>query len=405
MAAPPSPVICWIVVNLVHYHDARLRGLAARAGARPHVIQLCDRDTFGALRCEPGEAPYSLHTIMPGVRWEDVDRSRMIPRLFAALDAIRPDVVCVNGWSFGGALAGLSWCAARGVPAIVMSESCAFDEPRVWWKEALKRRIVGLASACLVGGSAHAEYLARLGFPAHRIFRGYNAVDNDHFAAGARRARADATALRARLGLPERFFVACSRFTAKKNLGRLIEAYGRYRAHAGPSAWALVILGEGPLAADLLALRRRLDLDHHVLMPGAQDYEAMPLYYGLASAFVHASTSEQWGLVVNEAMAAGLPVVVSERCGCAPDLVRPGVNGIRVAPYSPLAIAEGLQAVAAASRAERTAMAAAGRAIVADWSPDAFGRGLLAAADAALAATERDPILLDRALLRVLRTR
>jgi 1,2-diacylglycerol 3-alpha-glucosyltransferase len=54
---------------------------------------------------------------------------------------------------------------------------------------------------------------------------------------------------------------------------------------------------------------------------------------GLASAFIQASTTEQWGLVVNEAMASGLPVLVSERCGCAPDLVKNGVNGYTFDPY------------------------------------------------------------------------
>ena len=57
------------------------------------------------------------------------------------------------------------------------------------------------------------------------------------------------------------------------------------------------------------------------------------MVYGLASAFVHPSTTEQWGLVVNEAAAAGLPLIVSERCGCAPELVRQGVTGFLFDPY------------------------------------------------------------------------
>ena len=68
-------------------------------------------------------------------------------------------------------------------------------------------------------------------------------------------------------------------------------------------------------------------------MPGFKQYDELPIYYGLAGAFIHASTTEQWGLVVNEAMAAGLPVIVSERCGCAPDLVENGRNGFTFDPY------------------------------------------------------------------------
>src|SRR5262249_59830905 len=109
----------------------------------------------------------------------------------------------------------------------------------------------------------------------------------------------------------------------------------RYRAAAGTAAWKLVLLGEGEQRAKLEGLRDALGLRNDVSMPGFKQYDELPAYYGLASAFVHTSTTEQWGLVVNEAMAAGLPVLVSERCGCGPDLVREGVNGFTFDPRQP----------------------------------------------------------------------
>ena len=100
-----------------------------------------------------------------------------------------------------------------------------------------------------------------------------------------------------------------------------------------PSApWSLVLLGDGPLKSDLCRLISDLRLDACVHLPGFKQYHELPVYYGLASAFVHASTTEQWGLVVNEAMASGLPVLVSNRCGCAQDLVKEGVNGFTFDP-------------------------------------------------------------------------
>ena len=78
--------------------------------------------------------------------------------------------------------------------------------------------------------------------------------------------------------------------------------------------------------------RSALGLDNDVIFPGFIQYDELPAYYGLAKAFIHASTVEQWGLVVNEALAAGLPVLVSERCGCAPDLVREGRERLHLRP-------------------------------------------------------------------------
>ena len=88
-----------------------------------------------------------------------------------------------------GALSALNWCRATGTPAIVMSDSWDPDGGRKWWTESVKRRIVPLYGSALVAGTPQRDYLERLGMPRDRIFTGYDAVDNDHFANGAGGAR------------------------------------------------------------------------------------------------------------------------------------------------------------------------------------------------------------------------
>ena len=228
-----------------------------------------------------------------------------------------------------------------------MSDSARHDEPRRRPREAAKRRVVRLFSSGVVAGDLHKEYACALGLPAATVFAGYDVVDNKHFDRGARAARRAAARWRGRLGLPARFFLASSRFIARKNLLRLLDAYARYRRRAGAGAWGLVLLGDGELRADLERRIARADLAGQVILPGFRQYDELPAYYGLAGAFVHAATSEQWGLVVNEAMASGLPVLVSERCGCAPDLVSEGVNGFTFDPCDVDQLAGLMQRVAA----------------------------------------------------------
>ena len=127
-----------------------------------------------------------------------------------------------------------------------------------------------------------------------------------------------------------------------------------------------------------------------------------PLIMGLADAFVHASNREPWGLVVNEAMAAGLPVIVSERCGCAADLVKPGLNGETFPPDEAEALARHMQQMATASPETLAAMGAASRQIIAEWSPARFAGNLQAAAESAATRTPRPASLLDRVLLKAL---
>jgi glycosyltransferase involved in cell wall biosynthesis len=256
-----------------------------------------------------------------------------------------------------------------------------------------------LFAAALVGGAPQAAYARELGIPEEAIFPGYDAVDNAYFAEQAARVRDMAEVERARLDLPVRFFLGASRFIAKKNLPRLLEAYAAYRRRAGADAWHLVLLGDGALRSAIESRIAWPDLAGHVMLPGFRQYDELPAYYGLASAFVHASTTEQWGLVVNEAMASGLPVIVSERCGCVPDLVEDGVNGFTFDPYAVQALAALMQRVAAMTEERRAAMARAGQRIIANWGPERFADGLMQAVQAALGQPPRIPSLFDHALL------
>ena len=234
------------------------------------------------------------------------------------LEQATPDVVAVNGWNNFGSLAAANCCVERRIPMVVMSESARRDEARTWWREMIKRRIVDFYSSALVGGQRHVEYLVKLGMPRDRIFTGYDVVDNAHFARRALEIKnlnpPGLDELRRKYELPKNYFLASARFIEKKNLPRLISAYAEYRnrskgtgvtdpGYNRDAPWDLVLLGDGPLRETLNAQLSTLNLHAHVQLPGFKQYNELPVYYALAKAFVHASTTEQWGLVVNEAIA------------------------------------------------------------------------------------------------------
>jgi len=125
----------------------------------------------------------------------------------------------------------------------------------------------------------------------------------------------------------------------------------------------------------------------------------LPVYYALANAFVHASTSEQWGLVVNEAIASGLPVIVSNRCGCAPELV--DGNGFTFDPTNEDELATRLLEMAALSDEERKHLGDNSYRIAPNFAPERFGEGLECAASVALEVPQKRFGIIDRALLLV----
>ncbi len=249
------------------------------------------------------------------------------------------------------------------------------DAVRSFWREYPKRIVLRQFASALVGGRRHRDYLSGLGMPASAVFLGYDVVDNSHFHGGVARACGGR--------LPERYVLACNRLVEKKNLARLIAAVGRHNAQA-PLALrrSLVVIGEGPLRAELEAAARAL-APAQVVFAGHVGYAALPSYYANADALILASTVDQWGLVVNEAMAAGLPVLVSRACGCAPELVVEGENGFLFDPTSVDAIANALGRLPAAS-ADLRAMGRASACIIANWTPQRFADGFMQAMTAAL---------------------
>jgi glycosyltransferase involved in cell wall biosynthesis len=131
----------------------------------------------------------------------------------------------------------------------------------------------------------------------------------------------------------------------------------------------------------------------------------LPAYYGLANAFIHASTTEQWGLVVNEAMASGLPVLVSNRCGCATDLVQEGVNGFTFDPHNVEQLAQLMLKISACQDVRMSAFGDASRTIISKWGPERFALGLQGAVRQALAVGPKRAGITDRLVLRALSLR
>ena len=315
------------VVVLFHrlgpYHVARLK--AAGKLCCLHVIEFSSVDDTYLWDVVDEQTGFARTTLFKDSDVAKRSSFEIRAALNKSLLTIEPDVVAIPGWSGRPAFLALALCRRKRIPSIAMSESAELDQARCWWREWIKKRVVGNFSAALVGGGPHADYIHKLGMPRDRIFCGYDVVDNNYFFEGAAKALKDEQTLREYYNLPETYFLGSNRFISKKNLNRLILAYAKYReAFVGSGVWKLVILGDGELRPQLESLIFDLGLADDVILPGFKQYSDLPVYYGLAKVYVHASTTEQWGLVVNEAMASSLPVLVSERCGCAADLVQPG---------------------------------------------------------------------------------
>lgn len=297
----------------------------------------------------------------------------------SALNKINPDVVLCGGYNYLASWQTAYWAKRHRVPMLLWSESTAFDIRRKHWLvEFMKTRFLSLCKAFVVPGRSSLQYLKDLGTPDQVIFTAPNAVDTDLFAASATDATRNACRVRALRSLPQRYFLYVGRLVRVKGVFDLLDAYARLdqeiRGEIG-----LVFVGEGAARPELMAQAAQI-VPGTIQFPGFVHREALSEFYALAEALVFPTHSDPWGLVVNEAMSCGLPVVVANVAGCASDLVQDGWNGLVVPPGDVSQLTGAMSRLACESRlcAE---MGVRSRERIMANSPQAWADGLIKAVE------------------------
>lgn len=360
------------------YHLARLNAVAAYfapRGVEVVGIETAGRDATYDWRIEADTGAFRRECVFPDKSFDDLSPRVMHAGVMAALERLAPDAMAINSYAFPDARASLEWCVRNGRQSVVLTDSKEDDAPRRAWRERVKRIVVNQFDAALVAGTPQRAYYRKLGFPNERIFIGCDTVDNDYFEQASREAAQRPERYRHLPGLddPAPFFVSVNRFLPIKNLHGLLDAYRLYRQQA-PEPWRLVLVGDGPQMPEIEAAIRNEGIPG-VTLAGFKQIDEIPAYYGLAGALIHPTFKDTWGLVVNEAMASGLPVLVSLRAGCARDLVIDNQNGYRFNPNDHAEMARRMLWVS--SHPERQAkMREASRTLIAEWSPERYAERL-----------------------------
>ena len=295
--------------------------------------------------------------------------------LFKALNNLNPEVVILSGWDALPSLYALLWALENKIPTVVISESQQFDFKRFKVKEFGKKLILNLIDSAFVGGVNQADYLMKLGVNKERIFLGSDVVDNDFFLQSKIDDNKNLVSQ-----LPKFFFMTSCRFVEKKNLFFLIKVFEKFQRKI--EDWSLVLVGDGPLKEDLIRLSNQLNISEKVVFTGYQEYESISSIYNSASCFVLPSIIEQWGLVVNEALASGIPVLCSKRAGCAPNLIENNEVGYTFDPFTEndletkmYQIVEDLKSSDFKSKTH---------AIISQWGKDKYSNNILKAAEQAI---------------------
>jgi glycosyltransferase involved in cell wall biosynthesis len=356
-----STRLLYLVSHPIQYQAPLLRHIAAAPAIRLRVVFLADT-ADGYFDAGFGRQ----------VRWDVPLRqgydSVVLGETDLETEIAAADAVWLHGWQGPVMRRALRLAARLGKPVLMRGENTNVAMPdgalaRGWLKRRFLAGVFGGVAAFLAIGSANRAYYRRRGVAEERLFAMPYAVDNESFAAAAAAARPQRAALRHRLGLDERpVILYCGKLIARKHPELLLAAW-----HA--AAWPgqrpqLLFVGDGEMAGRLQAA------DSGARFAGFRNQRELPALYDLADVFVLPSEREPWGLAVNEAMACGTAVVVSDQCGCAADLVDPACGAV-----VPCNRADALAAalVEVVARAEPAGRAAAARIAGWDFAADLAG--------------------------------
>ncbi len=295
----------------------------------------------------------------------------------SALGTAAPNAILCGGYNYLASWRALFWARSRRIPFLLWSESNLQDQRHGHAAvEMLKEEFFRLCSGFVVPGKSAAEYLRVHKIKDELIFTAPNAVDNDFFAAGAAAACQHGDEYRRELSLPDRYFLFVGRLVAEKGVFDLLAAYAkldeRMRQRVG-----MVFVGDG-------AARAQLEREAAMISPGVIKFagfthrEQLVTYYALAEMLILPTHTDTWGLVVNEASACGLPVILSSVAGCAADLVRENWNGLLISPKDVTSLVSAMQGLAS-DPSLRATMGANSAAHIARYSPQEWSQGIVRA--------------------------
>jgi glycosyltransferase involved in cell wall biosynthesis len=370
-----------VASHVIQYQDPFFRLLAAEADVDLTVFycsmqgaeQYRDEDMKTTLRWDVD--------LLQGYRWKvlrnfarnpNAGFTRVVnPGIVPALLRGRFDaVIFMLGWGTITSLLGMLACRAARIPFFLFGDS-SFPPPVTNARGAIRagflRTLFGLTTGFMTSGALNGDYYAHYGADRRRFFLLPWAVDNERFARAAAMNAEERAALRARYGIAREAFtiVFSAKLVPRKDPMTLLRAAAAMQHRA-----TVLFLGDGELRGSLEAVARERRLD--VAFAGFVNQTELPKHYAIADVFVLPSTYEPRGAVVNEAMACGLPVIVSDRCGSIGDIVRPGDNAFVFPAGDAPALAAQLDLLAGDPSLLRT-MSERSRALIGEWD---FARGV-----------------------------
>ncbi len=342
---------------------------------------------FGQLTSRPS----NWSCLFASRRMEDISPAEANAALERKFDYLDPDIIFAGAIAFPSGAVATRWAAERNRKVVIFDDARLQDIPRSCVVNFIKRKIYSSVNAIFCPSPAWISTFNYYGFKNDQLFFGVDVVDNRYWQ--------NSEKPDSKLLLSNRYFISVGRQIWKKNFIQLLRAYEQY-ARRVKNPKELVLVGEGPERNELETYLKTTRLTTVRLLPFQPQEALRSLFHGAHSFVLPSRYGETWGLVVNEAMASGLPIIVSNQVGCASTLVKEGVNGYTFSPDNVNELTYLLVKMDAIGTKERMEMGERSKEIINDWGLDRFCQGAYDAIQFVSGSAAKKPGLITKLILK-----
>lgn len=375
------------------YWPARLKALQTLLEQRGDTLIVVEITGKGSPYAFAGKKKADLdwNILFPEDSPEQLNPAVIKQKLFRLLESIKPDVILAGAIAFPSGALAVQWGLNRGVKVISFDDAKCEAVKRNRIVEGIKKAIYSGVDAMLYPAPDWLQTGRYWGFDAEQMFYGVDVVDNTFWGVPAKEVNHWGS-----------YFVAVGRQIEKKNHLTIAKAYSKYRHTLGEDAYDLVLIGEGPEHDKIAQYVSDAHLEKHIHLLPFLTQEELPAIYQHARALISSSSSsETWGLVINEAMAGGCPIIASVECGATNTLVHDDVNGYRFTCNDQDRLAELMVKFHQLGCTKQKEMGESSKRIIADWGLDRFARGCVDAIDFVVNQPKRKGNILQKQIIKL----
>jgi len=375
------------------YWPARLHHLSSKLYELGHelvILEIAGKGSLYSFAESEADNHISWKCLFPDEKIEELDISIAKQKVKDTLDEINPDIVVTGAFAFTSGSAALDWAKSKDKALVLFDDSKRTDVERNFFVNMIKKAMYCYVDAIFCPSEDWSDTHISWGFKPEAIFYGLDVVDNDFWAQKCNQTR----------DLPQHYFLCVGRQVERKNFHTVIKSFSNFLQNNPDFPYELIMVGDGPERWRLEALVKPAHKDKIHFLPFLDEYQLRELYQG-AAFFIMPSMSEQWGLVVNEAMASGCPIIISRQCGCANTLVQDNINGFYFDTHNKKELDGIFKKIKEMPADEISKMGAASKDIISNWGLEKFSQGAIDAINYAIAHKRKPAFWIGRFLLKI----